>query len=244
MTEIKTKFIRNHALDCDALAEQFRQKGRVQIPNLLEPDLAQELHAFLRNSGDWKLVLNQGTSLFELDRQQQAQLSEKQRDDLENAAMANAVHGFQYIYETIRVPDAEADRFAVNSILADFAMWMSSAEMREWLGRIIGRPELIFADAQATAYSPGHFLTGHDDDFVGKHRLAAYVFNLTPVWRAEWGGVLLFHDSAVAGEALFPAFNCLNMFAVPQMHSVSQVTRSAAYRRYAITGWLRSSYPD
>ena len=46
MTEIKTKFIRNQALDCDVLAEQFRQKGRVQIPNLLEPDLAQELACF------------------------------------------------------------------------------------------------------------------------------------------------------------------------------------------------------
>jgi Rps23 Pro-64 3,4-dihydroxylase Tpa1-like proline 4-hydroxylase len=37
-----------------------------------------------------------------------------------------------------------------------------------------------------------------------------------------------------------PRFNTLTLFAVPQLHSVSMVTKSAAFRRYSITGWLRS----
>jgi Rps23 Pro-64 3,4-dihydroxylase Tpa1-like proline 4-hydroxylase len=61
------------------------------------------------------------------------------------------------------------------------------------------------------------------------------------MWRLEWGGLLLFHGSDGNVErGLVPAFNSLNLFAVPRMHSVSEVTRAAAYRRYSITGWLRA----
>jgi SM-20-related protein len=38
---------------------------------------------------------------------------------------------------------------------------------------------------------------------------------------------------------LVPSFNTLDLFAVPQRHSVSIVTPSAQHRRYAVTGWLR-----
>ena len=101
--------------------------------------------------------------------------------------------------------------------------------------------QVAFADAQATAYAPGDFLTGHDDAVGGKKRLAAYVFGLTPVWRVEWGGLLLFHGSDGDVDAgLAPRFNTLNVFAVPQTHSVSMVTRAAPSRRYSITGWLRA----
>jgi Rps23 Pro-64 3,4-dihydroxylase Tpa1-like proline 4-hydroxylase len=37
-----------------------------------------------------------------------------------------------------------------------------------------------------------------------------------------------------------PKFNTLDLFAVPQQHSVSMVTPAAPVRRYAVTGWLRS----
>ena len=84
-------------------------------------------------------------------------------------------------------------------------------------------------------------LTAHDDEIAGKKRHAAYVFGLTPQWKTEWGGLLLFHtaDGDVA-HGLLPRFNTLNIFKVPQLHSVSMVNEAAAYRRYSITGWLRS----
>lgn len=48
------------------------------------------------------------------------------------------------------------------------------------------------------------------------------------------------HDETGHGaEALVPGFNRLNLFRVPQLHSVSEVTRASPYRRYSITGWLR-----
>jgi Rps23 Pro-64 3,4-dihydroxylase Tpa1-like proline 4-hydroxylase len=116
--------------------------------------------------------------------------------------------------------------------------------MLDLLRAVTRHEELAFTDGQATAYGPGDFLTGHDDDVAGKNRLAAYVYGLTPNWRVEYGGLLLFHethDRTVSGLA--PRFNSLDLFRVPRRHSVSQVTAAAPHHRYAVTGWLRSGAP-
>jgi SM-20-related protein len=59
-------------------------------------------------------------------------------------------------------------------------------------------------------------------------------------WRPEWGGYLMFLDSA--GDITSgwkPRFNTLNLFRVPQSHMVSYVAPFAAFARFAITGWFR-----
>ncbi len=102
------------------------------------------------------------------------------------------------------------------------------------------RARSALVNGQATRYLPGHFLTSHDDGIDGEDRVAAYVINLTKGWRADWGGMLQFHNAA--GDiplALKPGFNTIHLFRVPQMHSVSYVAPFAGAPRYAITGWLR-----
>jgi len=72
-------------------------------------------------------------------------------------------------------------------------------------------------------------------------RKAAFVFGLTPQWRPEWGGLLLFHEPGeIEISGMVPQFNTLDLFSVPRFHSVSQVTRAAPRRRYCVTGWLAS----
>jgi Rps23 Pro-64 3,4-dihydroxylase Tpa1-like proline 4-hydroxylase len=152
-----------------------------------------------------------------------------------------ARRGFQYRYETIRVPDDAAERQLSSSLLTRFAEFMGSAAVIAYLAELTGLTDIDFADAQATSYRPGDFLTGHHDAVEGKNRRAAYVLSLSPVWRTEWGGLLMFHgEDSAAGDYLVPQFNTLNLFAVPQMHSVSQVASFAAAPRRSITGWLRA----
>lgn len=213
----------------------------MQIPDFLHPDAAEHLHRSLKSRSDWRLVLNQGEKSFDLDRTQQAALSDEQREQLQRAVHAEARYGFQFLFENIRVPDDEEARARLDDPLHAFASFLSSGEVRAFLRKITGAAAIDFADAQATAYSPGHFLTAHDDEVPGKHRHAAYVFNLNPVWRTDWGGLLLFHGSDGNVDGGFtPSFNVLNLFAVPQAHSVSIVAPFAASRRYSVTGWLRS----
>ena len=235
------EFALHPSLDAEALARQFSEKGKVSIEPFLEVDQAEKLHHALRDRADWRQVIyGSGDKIFELDREAQAGLSEDQRESLNQAVYAQARNGFQYRYETLRVPDEAEERAASDDILCRFASFMSGGTARDFLRKVIDDQRVQFADAQATAYSPGDFLTSHDDDVAGKNRSAAYVLSLNPVWRIEWGGLFLMHGpDGQDAEALVPGFNRLNLFAVPQLHSVTEVTRAAANRRYSITGWLR-----
>jgi len=235
------RFRLNPNLDPAHLAERFAENGRAHIAGFLEASSAEAFFQLLKNRGDWRLIVNQDDKTFDLDRAAQVAMSEPQRQALEQAVYAGARYGFQFRYEAIRVPDGEAERARMDDALGNFASFLSSPDVVAFLRQVTGKPGIDFADAQATAYGPGHFLTAHDDDVEGKQRHAAYVFNLTPTWRVDWGGLLLFHGADGHIERGFtPSFNALNLFAVPQPHSVSMVAPFAAYRRYSVTGWLRT----
>jgi Rps23 Pro-64 3,4-dihydroxylase Tpa1-like proline 4-hydroxylase len=63
---------------------------------------------------------------------------------------------------------------------------------------------------------------------------------MTPRWRVDWGGLLLFVDErGNVSRGLTPAFNALNLFRTPQPHTVSAVAPFAGANRLSITGWLR-----
>jgi SM-20-related protein len=231
-------------IDAAALRERFARDQRVRIQPFLDHDTAVALHAHLRAREDWKQVVNSGDKVFELDRAVRAAMSVDQLAALDEAVRLGARTGFQYRYESLRLNDGTVEPDAVSgeeaSPIAGFTRWMSTDPVRALVRTVTQCGDIAYADGQATAYAPGDFLTGHDDAVAGKQRRAAYVFGLTPTWRVEWGGLLLFHGPDGAVDGVAPGFNSIDLFAVPQPHSVSLVTPSAAYRRYAITGWMRA----
>jgi Rps23 Pro-64 3,4-dihydroxylase Tpa1-like proline 4-hydroxylase len=231
----------NPALDWEALARAFASHGRIRIHGFLADPFPTRLHEALRGRDTWRQLINSGDKVFELDRTTRAAMSAEQATALETAVQAGARNGFQYRYETLRLTDGDGNGMAGDAELSAFPRWMSSGPARECLRRVTGIAAIDFADGQATAYAPGDFLTGHTDAVPGKQRHAAYVYGLTPQWRTEWGGLLLFHEADGSVRGMTPGFNTLDVFAVPQLHSVSRVGPEAAYRRYAITGWLRST---
>ena len=69
-------------------------------------------------------------------------------------------------------------------------------------------------------------------------RVLAAVLNLSH-WSIDWGGVMLFHNTdGSAHTGWTPSFNALNLFSVPQDHSVSMVTPLARAPRLAVAGWF------
>lgn len=236
-----TEFKLNPALDTDSLARRFSDIGRLHIPDFLRAQDADRLRRALSSSRGWWLVMNQGEKVFDIDPESRQRLSPQQIVLLDKAVADGARTGFQFRFENIRVPDSAAARSADPSPLSRFAEFMSSEPVLTLMRRITGDPEIAFADAQATAYGAGHLLTAHDDNVAGKNRRAAWVYNLTRDWSVEWGGLLMFHgaDGHVA-EGWVPRFNALNLFRVPQRHSVSQVASFAPVRRISVTGWLRA----
>ena len=234
------ELIVNAGLDIERLARAYAADGRVRIYRLLEPEGVAALYDHLCTREDWWRLINTPDGVVELDRAARTEMGARRVQAIDRAAYARVREGFQYRYEGLRVP-AGAAEMAVDDPLSDFAALMSSEPMLAMLRAVTGDDDLSFTDGHATSYGPGDFLTCHDDDVAGKNRRAAYVFGMTPHWKPEYGGLLLFHDdNDLSVTGMVPGFNTLDLFAVPRRHSVSMVTPSAPSQRFAVTGWLRS----
>jgi len=233
-------FALSDRIDWDGIARRFADHGRIEIPCLLADGQAEALRAHLADRADWTLVMNAGAKVYEMTREAWATLDAAQRAELDRRIIAAGRDGFQYRYEAIRTADG-GDATSPDPV-ARFVAFLSSPAVLDAIGGAMGMNGLAFADGQATRYGEGDFLTCHDDDVDGKHRRAAYVFSLAPRWRAEWGGLLMFHGAdGNIGEAFVPQMGTLRLFAVPQPHSVSYVTPLAPEARLSITGWLRAT---
>lgn len=144
--------------------------------------------------------------------------------------------GLHYLYDGhVLSRDGEAYPDPAHDLSA-VAAFLNSGPFLDFARCVTGNPGLAFADAQATRYRPGHFLSQHDD---APGREAAYVLNLTPRWRPDWGGALLFSDRPghFSGGYL-PAFNALSIVAAK--HLVGFVSPFAGAHRLSISGWFRS----
>jgi Rps23 Pro-64 3,4-dihydroxylase Tpa1-like proline 4-hydroxylase len=155
------------------LRAQFARDGRVRIEELLDPEGSTALRAELSSHLGWRHVLNGGDKVFESEPDAIEHMQPGERAALEAAIMQTAAHGFQFRYDSIRVPDDEVERAARPDLLTRFAEFMSCDEVLAWLAEITGDRSPQFADAQATRYRAGHFLTRHDDDVAGNNRSCA-----------------------------------------------------------------------
>lgn len=227
------------------LYRRFAAAGRVQIPDFLSMASADALRRALLAREDWRHVISGATNVFEIARADLDAMPAATRATLEQALHAEATHSFRFRYDLIRVPEPlplldHASQQEEDALLA-FARLMNAPATLDVLGTVAPGMDVTFADAQATRYTCGDFLTCHDDAVTGKGRRMAYVLGLTPDWSPEWGGLLLFHgpDGSIV-ETFAPRFNALSLFTVPQPHSVSFVAPYAGTARLSVTGWLRA----
>jgi SM-20-related protein len=226
----------NPALDAGVLAGAYARDRRIHIPAILTEGSAKRVHQCLAQETNYSLLCQTGTDQAEA--WPVTGLNPQKEAELMKGAYGRAQGRFEYLYDAHSLskegepyPDpshylAAINRFLNGPVLLDFAR------------RLTGHPEIAATSIQATRYRPGHFLNQHDDH-NDVRRVAAYVLNMTPDWRADWGGALLFSDRpGHISEGFLPAFNALNMFAVPQTHQVGFILPFAGAHRFSITGWF------
>ena len=219
------------------------RSGRIHLPGFLDESAARATHDAMQ-AADWRLAVNGEAGSYDLSAANVAALNPGQQQKLVGAIHAKAHAGFQFMFDSFRVSDLCETGALTDGAFADLFAMLNSERYLALMREITGDPRIVYLDAQATRYRPGHFLTTHDDDVAGKNRLFAYVINLTPAWRVDWGGLLMFVDEdGHVAEAYTPRWNALNIMRVPQPHAVSMVAPFAAGARYSITGWMRSQRP-
>jgi SM-20-related protein len=223
-----------------AVRERLTRTGRAQLPGVLAADYAKALRE-AADGVDFNIVTRRSTGHVDLPAAWLASLDPQRRRTLGETVQASATDQFQYLFDNHPIYDmAEAGSAA--PVWAELVAFLNGDVFLGLMRDVTGEPRIALADAQLTRFRRAHFLTEHDDTAEGKNRYFAYVLNLTPAWRIDWGGLLAFHgpDGNLA-EAFTPRFNTLNLLRVPQPHSVTQVALSAGADRISVTGWLRGA---
>ena len=238
MTEIRL----SPDLDIPALAATLAARRRLHVPNVFAADTAEVVADALEAETRWNTTVAAGGAFFEVPLNGKIPADPSKQAWLDEGVVDGASPVMQYVHDTRRLAPGEdgAPRDAIEKVM-DF---LNGDEGLAFLRTLTGDDRVDFCDGQASRYRPGHVLTGHNDTAPGRNRLYAYVLNFTRDWRADWGGALVFHGAAGhIDQGWVPAFNALNIFAVPTRHAVTQVASFAMRDRLSIVGWLRSNSP-
>lgn len=233
----------NPTLDRAALAAQFAIHRRLQIRDVLTERSANVLHDILARGTEWGLSWQAGSGPAEHIRPaDMARRSPPERQSV-GQRLLQAMQGGDYgfVYSAYPLVDAYKEGWHPGHPLELVLEHINDEPFLSLMRDVTGFSGLVKADAQATLYGQGNFLSRHNDSHVAEGWRVAYVLNLTrQEWRPDWGGYLVFYDEdGDIIEGFRPRFNALNIFAVPQWHSVTYVPNFSPVGRYAITGWLR-----
>ena len=233
----------NPALDFAALARDYGRKKRLQIRNFLTTESAETAYADLEEL-PWGLAYNDGASVKQLHADVLAALGEREAMDIMAGIRERARDQYQFLYAFYPILTAYFSPGVARHGIFRFFELINSEPVIDAIREVTGLEQIRWADGQATWYKPGHFLKAHTDVEAATGRVAAYVMNLSPVWERDWGGFLQFFDANDNIEEAFkPSFNTLNLFTIPQLHSVSMVSTYVTAKRMAVTGWFRSDEP-
>ena len=230
----------NPDLDRQSLREEYEVDGRIRINDFLEPEVSHQIRRYCLEEDPFDVVYfaygkNQVATQADMEN-----LNDKEKEAL-NLEIANAASrrvGFVYGgYMMGRSGAVENPRL---KFLSDVFEYFNGETMLEFVSDVTGARDLSSADCQYTKYTPGHFLTRHRDD-VSEHRRIAYILGFSENWHPDWGGLLqFFQEDGTARDAWIPRFNCLSLFDIKHIHSVTFITPFAKAPRVSLTGWFRS----
>jgi len=228
----------NPHLDRAQLAQAFARSGRIHIANVLTDASARRVHRALEHETPWGVIFNEGKKVLEFET-----VSAADYQAMAIAAWGRAHSGFQYFYNHYRLFENRKMQPKSDHYLAKLVAFLTAPDFFDFIREVTGLDCISWISSTATLYRPLDFLTVHDDGLAGG-KLVAYVLNLTPEWRPDWGGALQFYDrSDHIEEGYLPTFNALNLFRVPSRHSVAQVSAFGGLR-YSVSGWFGSDFPD
>ncbi|MCT2559672.1 2OG-Fe(II) oxygenase [Tsuneonella sp. YG55] len=240
----KTLFAVNPNADLRSAQAQFSSKGRTQVRDFLVPEAAEEIRRLLRDGTPWGLSIQAGDAdqpeQVRAEELQQEAVRQKIGDRVRDAHRAASEGRFSFVHARYSLVDAYLGQWRPGGPHDILLEYLNAPDFLDPLRTLTGIPEIRKADAHASLFAPGHFLTSHLDEHSGEGRRVAYVLNFAPdEWFTDWGGYLVFFDAdGDIVEGFRPRFNSLNLFRVPQAHSVTFVPPFAPATRLAISGWL------
>jgi len=241
----------NPELDQAAFAEVYARDRQVFIDDVLEPEAAETVYRILSETISWRLVFPEPAAepgapevVAQLTQQDIAAIGREAVNQRLAAVMDRARENYGFLYNAYPMIQAYVAGRDPGHPIHQVTEFLNSPAFLDFGRAVIGVPGITKADAQATLYSRGNFLTRHTDEGPGLERRAAYTFGFTKSWQTDWGGLLMFLDDALdVSRGWLPRFNRLSIFDGRRVHAVSPVSAFAGGGRFQITGWFRDDPP-
>jgi Rps23 Pro-64 3,4-dihydroxylase Tpa1-like proline 4-hydroxylase len=225
----------NEISNREELSRSFSQQGIIRIENFLQASTADVLSSCLSVDVTFENAFHLEGSNRQASDKDIAELPVESRRQLYQAIYDNAANGSGFLYGR--------NKITTESItpLKEALSLINNVTIIDAIKQITHQPNLTHADAQATRFRVGDFLTRHIDDVPNETRKIAYVLGLSPFWHPDWGGLLqFFENNGTPTKAWSPSYNSLTLFDVTKVHSVTSIAPFAKNNRYSITGWFRS----
>lgn len=223
----------------DALQQQLDETGRCSIQPILSEEAAACIEEYLVSSEAWCRIRGIRNQRFDLPPERERDKTPQVLADhraIDQAIAGDASKSFAFLYDAIPMTE-EALAPASDTPLAQLRRAMTDPAVYRWLERLTGEAALTGVEIQATRFTAGDFLSLHHDG-PSIDRKIATVLGLSRDWSLDWGGNLLFPSVDERVEGLSPGYNRLDLFMVPQFHSVTAVTAAAPRPRLAVSGWF------
>ena len=223
----------NTKLDVDTLKDLYHKQNYVRIENILADEYVKNIAKSILNEIKWDLCYLSENGPVSLSEAELSKFGPQQSAQLNQKIMSMALKGFSYYYYRSDLMETK------NTVLNSFFQDLNGDGFLDFCREITGESSVDTLNGQFACFSPGCFLRKHTDKTDKEKRAAAYVFNFTPVWNNDWGGLLhMLNDEQEIIDTIEPFFNSLTLFKVPALHYVSQVANYAKGKRYTATGWL------
>jgi len=237
-------FALNPALNSAAIRAALAENRLVQVEDFLDSESANQLFELVSQKTPFGLAwAGDGQHGTNIRAEALKTLPAPERERIGLAAGRAAASGqFGFLYGQYPLVEAYVNKWAPGHPSEQLLEELNGAPVLEFARAVSGHTDIVKADGQITLYAPGHFLTDHDDLVASEGRRLAFVLNLAPEWKPDWGGYLNFMDvKGNIAAGFMPRFNTMNLFQVPIRHNVSLVAPFAPMSRFAVTGWFRST---
>jgi SM-20-related protein len=195
------------------------------------------MHQTLETSPCWGLRCCIDNKLLGMPPEIYRTIGAAERQDIAQACYKQGSEGFAFLREEVwrETATAAGEVNCFNGIEAIFR----STEFLDLCGLIANVDRVELAEISYVRYRPGDFYAFT----VGPPSNAelGFLFDLTPSWEVEWGGLLEIANYAGGVDRAYASrFNSLVLYSLYRLHGISTVAPFARSRRQAICGKLHT----
>lgn len=233
----------NPDLNPKALADAYKTNKRGQVLDILPKDQAEAVYQCLSAETPWWFqYYGPGGERVKIPPEKFNAMPQEEKAAAFNHILSTAATQFQYMYYFFPIMQSIERGENPGFLLHRVNAFLNSEPVLDLVREITGIQEVVRADSMATKFIGNCFLHSHLDQREGGNRRVAYVLNMTRKWDPNWGGYLQFYnDDYNIEQSFMPRFNTLNLFTVPQGHSVATVPPFCPGERLSVVGWFRDN---